>query len=358
MVVKNKNVSKGFTMEESLREYFLVSGYYVVRGVPLRHKGEDVTDVDLWLYSRLSSVTRMTGVVDIKNKKSPQAFERLLWIKGVQKLMGADQAIVATTDNRPQVSSLGKELDVLVLDGNFLSKISKTENVSASRISDEELFDLLDAYELCKQDGDWKGKLTAAKEQLSNGLSFSSCNAWLYHIQFFCQEVVVKPSQASLALRCVNFILSLFLIGVDCMLRDLSFLSKDRREELLLDGFRFGDSGGEGTKKILNASIDLIKRYTTDMESIARRVESSAMKEYQDLNVGVLAQYLSRSDIGSGLFKVAKEFETLAFSRNAITMEALSVEAQSMLFCLLDYFDQDRAEFADAIDDSGKFKLN
>ena len=42
--------NKGVSLEEVLRSYFLRAGFFVVRGVPFRLKGEDLSDIDLWLY--------------------------------------------------------------------------------------------------------------------------------------------------------------------------------------------------------------------------------------------------------------------------------------------------------------------
>jgi hypothetical protein len=121
-MAKSSSLGKGYLAEEMLRAYFSRAGYFVVRGVPFCYEGFDVTDIDLWLYSRSSSVSREIAIVDAKNKKTPQAIERIFWIKGLQKAVGASKAIVATTDRRPEVKEFGKQLDVVVLDGSFLGK--------------------------------------------------------------------------------------------------------------------------------------------------------------------------------------------------------------------------------------------
>jgi hypothetical protein len=75
--------TKGETTEELLREYFTTLGYFSVRGIPYRYGNFDVTDIDIWLYSRPSPLTRERANVDIKRKKTPQALERIFWAKGV-----------------------------------------------------------------------------------------------------------------------------------------------------------------------------------------------------------------------------------------------------------------------------------
>lgn len=94
-------------MEELLRNYFLNLGYYVIRGVKYKYEGFDITDVDLYLYGRSSSLTRERINVDIKNKKTPQAFERILWVNGLKELLKFDSCIVATTDQRSVINAFG-----------------------------------------------------------------------------------------------------------------------------------------------------------------------------------------------------------------------------------------------------------
>ena len=43
---------KGYRLEELLRAYFLRAGFFVVRSVPFQDAGDDLTDIDLWLYER------------------------------------------------------------------------------------------------------------------------------------------------------------------------------------------------------------------------------------------------------------------------------------------------------------------
>ena len=72
MTVRAKG-SKGYDLEEMLRAYFLRAGFYVARGVPLQHAGDDLTDVDLWLYERPTGSSRRRQIVDAKSKNKPKA---------------------------------------------------------------------------------------------------------------------------------------------------------------------------------------------------------------------------------------------------------------------------------------------
>ena len=60
--------NRGATLEELLRAFFLRAGFFVVRGVPFEHLGEELTDVDLWLYERPTGTARRVQICDIKSK--------------------------------------------------------------------------------------------------------------------------------------------------------------------------------------------------------------------------------------------------------------------------------------------------
>src|ERR1700722_10288241 len=111
---------KGGRSEELLRDYFLESGFFAVRAVPVMFEGIDVSDIDIWLYIRPSPISRERVNVDAKNKATPKALERILWAKGLQSILGLERCIVATTDKRLAIKKYGAQHDVLVLDGSFL----------------------------------------------------------------------------------------------------------------------------------------------------------------------------------------------------------------------------------------------
>lgn len=218
-----KSSGKGYMMEEILRNYFLKAGYFVVRGVPFSYEGFDVTDIDLWLYSRTSSVSREITIVDIKNKKTPQAIERIFWVKGLQKAVKASSAIVATTEKRQSVKNFGKEVGVLVLDGTFLDKLANAE-LNKNRITEDDFFSKIDNYSLGKLDGDWKGRIRFCKSLFSKQLSFDTCNELLINAHFFVEQVFVKKTQREIALRCLYLLISYLIVAIDFTLKELSFL--------------------------------------------------------------------------------------------------------------------------------------
>ncbi len=339
--------NKGRKMEESLRSYFLKAGYYVVRGVPFVYEGFNVTDVDLWLYGRASSVSREITIVDIKNKKTPQAIERIFWVQGLKQATNATSAVVATTDKRQAVKDFGKELGILVLDGTFLTKLSKNYDPETERLGEEEFISMIDEYSLGKVDGDWKGRIISCKSLLSTRLSFDCCNEWLLHAHFFAEQSITKPKQREIALRCLYLIVSFVAIAIDFTLKELSFLDQPERITLIKDGFTYGSKGSSGMKKVLNIAMGLVEQHAIDGTVISNQVRSSIESQLSSLNTLILGEFFSKTDVSKNLFSIARELEQLSMTRTFSSHSVASTELRAMLFCLLDYWGIDRVMFSE-----------
>ncbi|WP_296275366.1 hypothetical protein [Pseudomonas sp. UBA7530] len=345
-MVRGVNLNKGFGIEELLRAYFLKAGYYVVRGVPFTYEGFDVTDIDIWLYSRASSVSREITIVDSKNKKTPQAIERIFWIKGLKEATGSTKAIVATTDKRQEVKDFGKKLDIVVLDGSFLSRLGDPKARNPSRLSDEEFFEGLNKYSLGKYDGDWKGRIRNCKSLLARGLSFDNCNEWLNQARFFAESAISNEPQQENALRCLYLVCSFVALAVDYLLKDLSFFEQPERCAMLEEGFIYGSRGKAGLDKVLDVAMGLLREHVPGNEVAARQVKSSVNLQLKEIQADILSNYFSRPDVARGLFAVAKEFEQLAMQREFSSHQTSSVELKSMLLCLMDFWSIDRTVFS------------
>ena len=343
---------KGPRMEELLRSYFIKAGYYVARGVPFIYEGFDVTDIDLWLYSRTSSVSREITLVDAKNKKTPQAIERICWVQGLRIATKATNAVVATTEKRQEVKDFGRDLGIIVLDGTFLNKLEKADGYNVLRFSDEEFFSKINEYSLNKLDGDWHGRIVHSKSLLAKSLSFDSCNEWLIQGKFFAEQSIIKNNQREVALRCLYLICSFIAVAVDFCLKEISFHEQSERSVLLKDGFTYGSKGSVGLKKILNVSMELIEQHARDGAATARQVRSSIERQLAGLNTAVLGEFFAKQDVARTLFSVAREFEQLAMSKDFSSNETATLELRSMLYCLLDYWEVDRVMFSTGLKDS------
>ncbi|ABM32493.1 hypothetical protein QRO11_07360 [Paracidovorax citrulli] len=338
-------LKKGPSMEEALRTYFSQAGYFVVRGVPFKYMGQDVTDIDAWIYSRSSPVSREIAIVDIKNKKTPQAIERIFWTLGLQKTIGADRAIVATSDKRPEVKEFGKRLNILVLDGNFLSKLEQKKRWD-ERISDEEFFSLLSVNTFGKLDGDWRGRISYCKSLLSRGLSFDICNDLLSQGRYFAEIAITRREHSSTALRCLYFICALVCICIDYLMRGIAFEESNERAALLDEGFRYGSRGKEGFDSTVNLSMGLITEYAAGGKALAGQIKFKIQGSLNQIPASALGEFFARRDVFGGLFGVAKELEELAMYRLFRDHAVASSLSKSVIGCLLDYWSIDRTHLS------------
>lgn len=345
--MSNKGQRKGAALEELLRLYFLEAGYYVVRGVPVRHRGIDVTDLDLWLYIRPSPLSRVCACVDAKAKSRPRALERILWARGVAEAFRLDQAVVATTDRRPETSEFGRIHDVKVLDGNFLQLLRERGHGTADRrLTEEQLLARLRRDKKDKLYDGWFARLQDAKARLVHHLDFDGCNLWLMDARFFAERYITE-SRDELAARLTFLLLSYFLVAVDYIMVDIAFLSEVERKHALADGFRYGAAGRTRSDQLLRTAADLIQAYLPDAKGLAATVRGDAARELEALPADGLAEYLSRREQIRTLLANSKEFEEAAFSHEFTGPAAIPLKLQSLVSVFLDHVGIERTDFFD-----------
>lgn len=338
-MANQQNINKGELMEELIRNYFINSGYFVTRGVKYRYENNDITDVDLYLYGRSSSITRQRINVDIKNKKSPQAFERILWANGLRELLGFDSCIVATTDQRPVVHKFAHIHKTIVLDGAFLAKLRSNSQIT--RYSEEELTSLFSIHKSYKTFGnkDWRYIYEESKSRLLSEQDFAGFNSALLNLNYFIDKIIIDKQKRELAIRILYLITSHLLITMDFILKDVAFLEPVEKEKKLSDGFKFGNLGKDGADKIISIA----------MQIAGNKSANSFLKSLESLPIGILKDFFSKNENAKNLFVWAREFERIGFDRQIITPENLESPLKGFISLLLDYFGIERRKFFSAV---------
>ncbi len=334
--MKDTAFLKGELMEEKLRQYFLDNGYYVARGVKYKHDRLDITDIDLFLYSKVSSLSRERINVDIKNKKTPKAFERIIWAKGLQYLLLFDNCVVATSEKRESIRQYGKRHNVLILDGNFLQRLSYKidnripEDIFLKDISQVKSFNIF-------RDQTWNNIYEDSKSRLLNELDFSGFNKSLITVKYFIEKCFNHQKREQ-ATRVLYATLSHSLIILDYILKDIMFLELNLRKETLSDGFKFGNLGREG----VNNTIDMAIKITNS------KIPANLIKQSVDTNeTNILMDFFSRSEVSKNIFKIAIELESKAFANTYITPDVLDISVRSYMYMFLDFFGINRKAFYD-----------
>jgi hypothetical protein len=333
---------KGYQMEELLRRYFIRAGYFTVRGVPFVYEGFEVTDIDIWLYDRPSSVSRHRIIVDTKNKSTPKAIERIFWTKGLKEVLRVEQAIVATTDKRAAISDFGKEQDVLILDGSFLNKLGKSSEPFDKRLTEEQFVELLGTYRPTKEGGDWKGRYKGAKRPLARDLGYNAINGWLIDARFFAEQARLVVTHREIALRMLYMFISFIAIAFDFVMKDLAFAESPAKLTAINDGLRHGSQGATGTKRVLELAIGLVEQYAPEQRALGPRIKERLSKELDAIPTNILAEYFAKQSVSHDLFGVAKELEAAAYNAAFTPPQSLTPAAKGIIGVLLDFWEMDR----------------
>ena len=339
---ETKGIKKGYQMEENLRNYFLEMGYFVVRGVKYNFKDTEGTDIDLFLYNRPTILSRERINVDIKNKKTPQAMERIFVAKGLQSILGFDKCIVATKDNRDTIKEFANILDVIILDGFLLNKISS--RINRDRFTEEELFEEISKDSLGKLSGDWRAIIENMKSSLLDKFDYSGCINSLECTKYFIEQCITNPKRKEISCRCSFLLISFFLIKLDFILKDVAFLENDIKQRKITNGFKYGNLGETGMRKFINIAKQLIP------ENQAVNLNNQIQTLYNSIPVNIISEYYTKNDVSKNLFKNAKEFEKLAYNRNFRSPNILDNELKSIISISLDYFGIERKSFFDTFD--------
>ena len=339
---------KGAKLEEVLRGYFTSLGFFAVRGVPYAYAGIEITDVDVWVYSRPSPFLRQRMIVDAKNKASPKALERVLWVRGLRALLGVEGCLVATTDKRAEVRGFGAQHGVSILDGTFIKKLEDLRNREPrQRISEEELLADLGGKEAnLSSASQWRTRLEASRGRLLSDLNFDGCNAWLDDVRFWMECVFVGPHR-QVALRLTYIATSYLLIGLDYAMRTLVLDDADRRRTALEEGFRYGSQGRNGALKVIDTATTLVDTFVSQGAGVASQIRAQLTEQLGALPAVPLAEYFARQEVASSLFACACELDAAAYSPEALAPSQLSKGSKAALGILLDFHGLKRRKFFD-----------
>lgn len=342
---------KGYTAEEALRNYFIKLGYFAVRGVSFKHADVDITDIDILLFGKHSPLSRERINVDAKNKKSSKVSERIFFAAGICSLLKYNSFIVATADSRSEMLKFSSHYDVTLLNGTFLQKITTSNSFLLDRISEEELCSYFEQGKIGKIVSNYVAKFNIAKSRLIHDLTFSTCNELLSDCHYFAMAVIDDAKIRNGCLRALYAIVSYFLLTLDFLQKDFTFMSEDERSAVMYEGFTYGNVGQQGMSNYANTIFSFLESDEKILPSAIAAAKVSFREAFVSLPTKMLSDYFSRNQVGKDLFKAAKDFDDLAYGKTLSIPENLPPSIKSTLFLLLDYFEIDRTLFVNSFCD-------
>lgn len=336
-------------MEELVRAYFARQGFFALRSVPFQYEENDVTDLDTWLYARQSATTRVRAIVDVKNKKSPKAFERVLWVKGLQTVMKCDRAIVATTDSSQSLLRFAQSQNIAVLSKDFLDKLAKKLDID-ERLTLEELADLIQQNPGHKQDGDWLRILGDAKSAVASLPGFPAFNRAMFAFRFFGERVEVRVQHREVALRCALLSAAIACVALDIGLERFVFSDVDTRHEGLINGVIFGDSGDGRIQASIQTALEALSEGMQNGKAIAAQARQQLERRLEGVRAEVIAEYFMREHHAQHLFSAARELEAAAHTSGDPKRFVMSLETRSILGVFADFIGVKRSSLPIVVD--------
>ncbi|MDO8714453.1 MAG: hypothetical protein Q7K13_08255 [Polynucleobacter sp.] len=326
---------KGALLEELVRAYFARQGFFVLRSVPYRFDEEDVTDLDVWFYSRQAASARIRAIVDVKNKRSPKAMERILWVKGIQVALNCDRAIIATTDNNPKVAHFAQSQKIQVLSKGFLERLEKKLSKD-NRLTLEEFESTVQQYVAHKQDGDWLRIIGEAKSAVACMGGFPAFNRAMFAFRFFGERAEVRLQHRDIALRCALQAAALACISLDAGLERVVFEDGERRYSSIIDGINYGDDGDNRVLASIQSALAVLTEGLPNGRTVAAQAQDYFDQKIAGIRADIIAEHFSREHNAQHLFSVAKELDEAAHE-HILSNTGLSVEARTVLGVFADF---------------------
>jgi hypothetical protein len=349
-MVQRGKIDKGYQLEELLRAYFLRAGFFVARSVPFQHAGDDLTDIDLWLYERPTGSSRRRQIVDAKSKTKPKAVERLLWTKGLAQVLDVDGAYVATTDARPMLRGISKKLGISVLDGADIKRISESEKVIYhDRMSEETFLSKVTSTDRSRRNKDFQSQYHDIKLSLIENFGTGTINRALDTFAFVSTAAVTaypNTEATETALRLSYFAGAIVALSIDYIASEVSFRASEERRTALVNAIRFGNIDEVTGLERIRLAIALLQKYAPNGDATARALDLAVKKDLNNIPAEIIADHVVKSTKPEDLFQIAKRLEHFCFSRTINSFDALGVEEKAFIAVLLDYSGVDRARFA------------
>lgn len=351
---------KGFELEEALRRHFTRAGYFVIRGLPYRVAGDDVTDVDLWLYERGTGGGRRRTVVDVKNKRSPKAAERLIWTKGLQCSLGVEDCVVATTDSREQTRILARDINVHLLDGKLVANILQAQREGgAGQLAADEIDGLVRRVDLSRRSTRWRDELLDARGSLLSGFGVYSANRNLAVAGFFAHEAIAaQPGSPAAAIACRLFYLTAAMAAasLDFVLARHAFSSEEERYGAMVRAIRYGETEGVSPLAAVRTAVGLARSYADNGPAVAKQIETRFYTAASHVSAELIADFVARPAVADSLFGIARDLVSYAHESELQGFDAIKVGSRSLLGVVLDFSEVSRAKFASAWVQDGRLE--
>lgn len=343
--------AKGLMTEELVRAYFLRAGFFVMRGIKLRHEGTELTDIDMWVYERSATLSRRRTIIDIKDKKIPQAAERLFFVKGVASVIAVEGAGVATTDNRPLLRGLARKYGVLWIDGADLQRLKESDALTGlNRLTEEEFGREIAGVDNARNGRIFRDKIDEVKSAVADRFGPASANTALEGFQLFAREAAsAHPSSlaARAAGRLAYLSAGIAAAAFDFASADTALRPSAERVTHMINSIRFG-ADTEGALSNLRWTEAAIREYLPNGVGLAQVMREKFSAALAAVPAEGLAEIIAKLSNSDKLFNIAKSLERAAYATHLVPFDQCDLDSKSFLGALLDFAEVSRLGFSEA----------
>jgi hypothetical protein len=343
---------KGEVAEETLAEYFRASGFFAVRGIPFRHEGADLTDLDVWLYERGAGVSRRRFIVDSKNKKTPKVVERIFWTSGLRDALDLDGAFVASTSPREETQKIARRVKVGLIDITALARTNGGDEIHAkSRLTKEDLDRLLVQMDKEHESKLWRSMRDDVVASVLTAFGGGTANVALRAAKFYGEQALSSAPgtrTCEAAQRMLYLSLSFAAISLDFTSARAAFQPISQRRAELEDTLRFGTDPQE-SKRLIALAVDLVRGYLPNGPAVSNQLRGKIDEATAVMPVDILAEVVMKMAGKGHLFDVGKTFDKAAYDTQAPALADLGTDARSFAGAVFDYFGFDRVKMAEAL---------
>jgi hypothetical protein len=344
-----KTGKKGFETEEIVRSYFLGAGFFVVRGVKLRHGGDELTDIDLWLYERSATLARRRIIIDIKDNAQPKAAERLFFVKGLAELIQVEATGIATSDSRRSLRELARKHNVLWIDNADLQRLKSSQRLTASsRLSDEDLGEFIAEIDASRSSKNVRDTFASVKSAVADRFGPSCANTAIDGAQYFAKMgVEAHPGSlpAQVFTRLTYFSAAIAAAALDFASGESALRPHQERLASMTEAVRFGDDP-KGTTEKLRWAEAAIRDYAPNGAGLAEMFHTRFNEALRSVPAESLAEIVVKMTNSDRLFNAARDLEHAAFLIDCPSFDDLAIDAKSFLGAVLDFIAIDRLAFS------------
>ncbi|MEL6857417.1 MAG: hypothetical protein AAFO74_03460 [Pseudomonadota bacterium] len=352
---KPKSGEKGIKTEELIRRYFLHAGFFVCRGLKLAFDGDDITDVDIWIYERSATLARRRTIIDVKDKQRPQAAERLLFVMGLAKLLQAEGCGVVTTDNRQSVRELARKQKVLWINGDDLKRLKSSKPLfETRRITEEALTSQFSDIDRARGPKILQGLYETSKSSLADRFGIQSANHCL-DCALRSAELSIRAhpnSEQAISITRLTYLLAaMAAASYDFASAEAALRPHEERTRLLANSIRFG-ADAKGFADRIEWLEKAVSTFSEGGSVTAKQIVTGLRKGIPGTAADSLSEVIVRLSHDHRLFEAARQLEAAAFSEKLPSFKSLDNGAAAVLGAILDFGDIERRVFAEAWNDS------